>query len=172
MFSKSKKSLFFKLFLIIFCVSLALASLSGCSSNSGKTYSKNGISITMSSGFNEKDSDSVTYYLESNDVAFTALKEETAMFTEKGVTVSSLDNYIELILKANKITDSQVTTLSDGKYKLFTYEKNINEKDYFYTEVAVKGTDAYWRCIFACNKNDKNKYESKFINWAQTINVD
>ncbi len=150
------------------CLLLVGFLLTGCALlNNTKTYTSNGISVTMDSGFYEKELVSQTVYLESKDAIFTALKEDYASLAAVNITKdSTLKDYTDIVKTVNGMTES--FTEKDGLIYA-TYEKNVSGKDFFYLVTAYKTDDAFWLVNFACNKKDKAKFEPKFIEWAKTV---
>lgn len=143
----------------------------GCSST--ETYTSDaGISITMEKGFYEKTLVGQTYYLESTDVIFTALKEEFSIFDSYGYSpdTMSLNDYADLVKQVNELSTD---TIFDEARNLtyFTYEKTVTGRDFYYLAVVTKGSDAFWLCQFACLREDSANYTNQFLDWATTIQV-
>lgn len=162
-----------KYFGTIFIIMLAVIttfSFSGCSFGSSLYEFDSGISITLPSGFYEKSHISMTYYLESSDALFLAIKED---FSTLGTVYidgsSSVDDYAEVVIYQNSLS-SEVQHLSG--LTCFTYTKSVSGKSFFYLAVVKKGTDAFWLCQFVCEDSDKDEYQPKFLTWGQTIVVD
>lgn len=153
-----------KTLLVLFAILL----LTGCSlGKTTKTYSTNGISVTMDSGFYEKELVSQTVYLESQDAIFTALKEDFESLVGTTITSeSTLKEYADVIKTGNNLTEDFIE--KDG-ILYTTYEKEVSGKDFFYLVTVYKTNDAFWLINFASNAKDKAKFEPKFIEWAKTI---
>ena len=159
------KNLFKKGILVLtVCFSLIIC---GCSCfNKEKTYSKYGMTITMTEGFTEKSILNATYYLESTQSLMHALKEEFNPTYLPSTT--TLDEYVSLV-KRNNYLQAEVETRENEEYLYFTYEKTVSGKTFFYLATAHKTEDSFWLIQFACNENDKEDFEDKFLKWADTI---
>ena len=150
-------------------VALLLFISVGCSltEEATKTYSANGVKVTMKDGLTEKTNMNFTTYLEGTDVMFTALKESFDITKQINLDEnSSVREYTEKVLQANGLNET--INEKDG-LTYFTYEKEISGTKYFYFATTYKSNDAFWLINFACLAKDKAKYESKFIKWAKTV---
>lgn len=143
--------------------------LAGCSS-SLKTYScDEGLSIELPDGFYEKSYISATYYLESSDSLFFAIKENFSdLATISIYSNSSLYDYAEIVLYQNKMYANIQT--KDG-ITYFTYNRTVSGKDFFYFAAVFKGSSSFWLCQFACSTTDRTTFENKFLEWSKTIVV-
>lgn len=144
-----------------------------CGQPADKTYEEEGFKITMPSGFYSKELASVTYYFEKKDAIVTALKEEfTVLEQVADINAQSTEKEYAELVKANNIgiNTSDVKTADNGVI-YFTYENSVNGKDFYYTAVITKGSDAFWLCNFACVLSDKDEFAQEFIDWAATIEV-
>ena len=133
--------------------------------SSEKTFSGNGYSITLDSSFVEKEYVSMTGYYESQKLVATVLKEEFSLF--EGYYIGSLEEYAELIIEANGLSDIKVS--KNNGIVFFEYEKTLNGKNFKYYATVHKGSDAYWLVQFGCEtknydslKADMEKYASSF----------
>lgn len=160
-----------KKILVVLCAFVSCILLGGCAfGNQEKTYSSHGISVTMNKGFVEKSIMSQTAYFQGTDALFTALKEDfdTLALIDLG-SKSTKKDYAEAVVKNNK-ADYKVIEKDDLTY--FEYEKSISGKDYYYLASVYKTDDAFWLVNFACEKANKEKYESIFKRWAKTVKFD
>lgn len=157
-------------YIVIF---LVIAIATGCNlfDKNEKTYSSKGITVTMKDDFYEKTNIAHTLYLESSDVIFLADKESFSMLEEYFDIDkdSTLDEYEEIIKTVNQFDDD---FKKDENLVYTTYERSVENNDYFYLMSIYKSDDAFWLVNFACLKEDKDKYESNFIKWAKTVKFD
>lgn len=130
-----------------------------------KTFSKSGMSITLTEQFAEKEHVSYTSVYESKDIAIFTLKEEFSLF---GGADYSVKEYAELVIEANKLT-SDVKTQDDLTY--FDYDKEINGKDFQYTAFVYKADDAYWMIQFACAQDDADALKDEVFKYARSVKV-
>ena len=151
----------FKFFLIIFLIILML----GCSSE--KTYSSNGISITMTKGLFKKKHETATIYYENDEIFVIGLKESFEDLLEIDINESStIKEYVEEVF-INSGNRYDLQKINDLYY--FTYEYEINEHKYYYISTIHKSNDAFWICNFACSSTNKDKYHDLFLKWGQSI---
>lgn len=133
-----------------------------------KVFSSNGMSITLTTEFNEASIEGYTVCYESKDVAVFILKE--AFSLQAGLENQTVDYYAELVRNANM-------SKAPGeikKYNGLTYLEydHLNEEKgvtYRYFTTMFKGTDAFWLVQFACDKNEFADKRQDFINWANTV---
>lgn len=94
-----------KYFLSFIALSLMLVVLSGCSFMfaSPKTFTNQGLSITLTNKFYEKQHISVTSYYESNQMIVLVIKENFSQLSQLGVNKNStIEQYLNLVIRANK----------------------------------------------------------------------
>lgn len=148
---------------LLICVTAV--ALCGCF-DSEKEFSKAGMTITLTSSFVEKEIVSQTAYYESTTSIVTVLKESFSSVS--GLSNYTLDQYTNAVLTANKLK-TEITKYEDKEYYSFTYEKELNGKDYYYFATTFKGPDAFWLIQFACTTSNKDKFQDKFVKWADSV---
>ena len=79
---------------------------------------------------------------------------------------STVEDYAKAVLANNQV-DYEIQTKDDLTY--FTYENEANGKTFFYLSSLYKADDAFWLINFACDKNNRDKYETLFLKWASTV---
>lgn len=161
-----KNRIILGIFAVVFCFFLA-----GCEFNVGeKEYSVNGINVTLEDGLVETDIVSQTVYLKGIDMEFTALKESFTDLEKVNITSeNSLEDYARLVVSNNKL-DSEVINKDGVVY--FEYVKEMNGKNIYYLATVNKSEDAFWLIQFICSEKNKDKYKSKFLEWAKTVSFD
>lgn len=91
-----------KLIAMILVVCSVMLLASGCDLfKKEKTFSKSGMSITLTEDFVEKDRISFTSTYESDDIIVTTTKEDMSHFILTGL---DLDGYTKEVIKVNKLT--------------------------------------------------------------------
>lgn len=159
---------FLKAFSLIFICILLI----GCKSdeNKEKTYTSNGLSITMKEGLLEKTNENFEVYFEASDMIFMGNKEtfEELAIVNLGAN-STVEEYLDVIISVNGESSGK---LKDGNLNYFTYEREVNGNKFFYVGSVYKANDAFWLCNFACLYEDKAVYEDLFIKWAKTVNFE
>lgn len=154
-----------KILLLIGIISILLC---GCTEKiTEKKYENEYFSITMQDGFYEKDLAAATVYYESPQVILTTLKESFEDLKEINIGENStIEEYAQAVME-NNMTALELQTKDGISY--FTYEREINNKDFFYLSSFFKTDDAFWLVTFACFSKEKDIYESTFIDWLNTI---
>lgn len=162
---KKFKQTMLALLLCCLCVGL-----SACGAKA-KTFSKEGLTITLTTEFQEKEIVSQTLYLQSSDVIFVALKETNDSLTEAGYNVEEMNAsaYAKVVIANNNM---EATVEEDENLITFSYSKNVSDKDICYVAYTFKGTDAFWLCQFACDVKDEQDFRPQFKAWAKTIVVE
>ncbi|MDL2289459.1 hypothetical protein LJB83_01705 [Clostridia bacterium OttesenSCG-928-F22] len=149
----------------------------GCSSNQDdkteKTFTSNGFSLSLPSNYSVVNQQGATSSFEGPRVAVTALKEPFALLLEKGITAeSSLSDYATAVLQANNMNDVTFESSEEGNYVFCSYPATSDGDEFFVLGVMVKGTDAFWTCNFICRTENRSAYETKFHEWAKSIQID
>ena len=151
----------------ILVLSTLLLALVGCSllEPKDKSFSKAGMTITLDSDFVEQDIVTQTAYYVSQKAIVTALKED-------GSTIANytVEDYAELVCEVNKLDDDTVA-VKNG-YAEFTYEKELNGKDYYYYARCFKNGTDFWLFQFACETKNTEEYKPIFEKWASSVTFD
>lgn len=152
-------------------VALLMFSFVSCMGNSAKTFTSNGMSITLTNAFKENTYEGYTVCYESKDVAVFVLKE--AFSLQEGFDEMSLDDYAELVYAANASKSPSKISKEDGltfiEYDFHNEEEN---QTYSYYTVMFKGTDAFWLVQFTSKKEDYDAKRQSFVDWAKTVEFD
>ena len=80
----------------------------------------------------------------------------------------SLEDYTDLVLRNNVLT-AEFEERENEDYIYFSYEKSMSGKTFYYLATTHKAEDAFWLIQFACDKDDKDEFKDKFLDWADTI---
>jgi hypothetical protein len=155
------------IFALILLMCTLFSTLVGCGllTPQDKSFSKAGMTITLTSHFSEQDMVTQTAYYVSPKAIVTALKED-------GSTVGNytVKRYAELVCEVNKLTGSTVTA-KDG-YAEFDYEKEVNGKEYYYYARCFKDGTDYWLFQFACETKNTEECKPLFDKWASSVTFD
>ena len=155
-----------KLIAMILVVCSVMLLASGCDLfKKEKTFSKSGMSITLTEDFVEKDRITFTSTYESDDIIVTTLKEEKSLLGDMSV---DLDGYTKLVIKANNLTN--LPQHKDG-LTYFEYEKEASGKEFHYYAFTFEGEDAYWLIQFACEQKNHEKLEETIFKYAKSVKV-
>ena len=160
------KKLGLSIVLLITVLALTLTA-TGCSllEPKPKTFSKAGMSITLTESFVEQDLITQTAYYVSMNAVVTALKEDGS-----SIPNYSVKDYAELVCQANGLNQSSVVA-KDG-YAEFTYEKEVSGKEYYYYARCFKNGTDFWLFQFACETKNTEDYTERFEAWASSVTFD
>lgn len=152
---------FIKILLIMIISTLLI----GCSNE--KTYTYNGISVTMMKGLFRKNHETANIYYENDEVFFIGLKESFEDLEKYDINYETpIEEYVQEVF----INQGQNYELKkENNLYYFTYEYEINNHNYYYLSTIHKSNDAFWICNFACPLTLKDKYADLFIKWGQSI---
>ena len=130
-----------------------------------KIFEKDGIDLTLTDKFIEKESELGFYaYYVSNFCGVVVLKEDFSL--EEGLADRSLEEYI-----GNVITNNGHTGIEpQNKDDLWFYVRDNNgTRSYSYS---YKGSNAFWIVQFLCMTSDAPKLEDLFYLWANSVEVE
>ena len=132
-----------------------------------KTFTAEGMSITLNENFSKDAVDMFTACYSSGEAAVFALKEPFTLMD--GLENYTLEQYGQLVLQTNGMTDFELQTVEG--ILCFEYEAD-NEADkttYYYFSTVHKATDAFWLVQFACDTKDAEELIPSFIQWAKSV---
>ena len=130
-----------------------------------KIFEKEGIKLTLTDKFIEKESELGFYaYYVSDFCGVVVLKEEFSL--EEGLADRSLEEYIGNVITNNGHTDIKPQNKDD----LWFYVSDSGEtRSYSYT---FKGSNAFWIVQYLCVSSDANELEDLFFLWANSVDVE
>ena len=137
----------------------------GCFSGP-KTFSKAGMSITLTNRFTEKEYISMTAYYESSDMLVTVLKEDFASYPS--VSTWSVSKYAQNVVQANRLSGIDIQ-LSESGYAYFEYAKTVSGNEYSYFATCHKAQDAFWLIQFAVFTKDFEEKMDTIWQYANSI---
>lgn len=134
-----------------------------------KTFTKAGMTITLTSDFEEEESISQTARYISKQFAVVALKEEFMVLSKFNISSDiSLKEYAGLIIANNGLN---ATVQEQDGIICFKYNQQLNGKDITSFSTVYKASDAFWVITFACETQNFESTQPQFMNWAKTIKV-
>ena len=132
-----------------------------------KTFTNEGMSITLSDEFKENDVGGYTAVYDSKKVAVFVLKEDFT-FVE-GFENYTLEQYAKLVITSNNLGDPEVKTVDEVAIFEYEYKNTENNNTYKYFSYVYKADDAFWLVQFAVRDNAVDKYEAKIEEWASSV---
>lgn len=152
------------------CITLCLTlCLTSCSDPGEKTFSKAGMSITLTDEFYENEYYNLTahYEMKDEDVTVSATKEEFSAIEAAGDTIDSREDYAKLIMEDNEI-EAELKTSESGKM-YFTFTKTPYDTEYVYYAFIFETDDSYWLFQFGCESAAEPDYRDLFMKWADSV---
>lgn len=132
-----------------------------------KTFSSNGMTITLTNEFRETDIENYTVVYDSENVAVFVLKE--AFTLADGFENYTLLQYADLVTQVNNLDTAKIKTVDN----LILFEYNFtNPKTndvYRYFSYVYKTNDSFWLIQFAILNENVDKYAYKITKWAKSV---
>ena len=137
-------------------------------SNEPKTFSSNGMSITLTDAFNETSLEGYTVCYESQYVGVIALKESFDII--EGLSDYTIEEYGNLVIENNQFESAKKLQNKNGltyfEYDFYNPEYKIT---YTYFSVLYKSSDAFWMIQFTTPKENIDNYRDSFVEWAKSV---
>lgn len=157
-------------------MALTILILAGCAAENAApapvSFTKAGLTITLTDDFTEKEHVSYTAVYESADIAVFALKEEFGLFDASVLNAdSSVEVYADLVWKANGFSEPLTLNNTDGMH-WFRYDRSVNGGDYTYCVYVFKGSDGFWLVQFTVFAEEFTALESTIHGYAKTIIIE
>ena len=159
---------------LFLCILLVAATAVGCAlfsdpfSADKKTFSSNGMEITLTKAFKETSFEGYTVCYDSSKAAVFALKEEFSL--TEGLEALTLEQYHDLVLQANAAKNPErgenVGSIPTMLYNFYNEEKKT---EYRYFAAMYKADDAFWIVQFACEEDLFDTYEPYFVEAGKTV---
>ncbi len=155
---------FISFYLIIFFISLALSFSAIFFSlyQADKTFSSDGVSITLTTKFSVQAYEGFDFVYASNEVSVFGFKESFEDYPE--LADYSYEEYGLAVLEANQF-DASVTLKPFGESYYFCYQVD----GYYYFCVIYKSNDAFWLIQFSTNVERADYYADDFSKWASSV---
>lgn len=133
-----------------------------------KTFSAEGMQITLTDDFSEYPMDGFTMCYDSRDMAVLTLKEEFSLL--EGSENYTLAEYSDIVMHYS--VSSPTSELQIGEsFNYFTYDFLNTEENvtYSYLITMFKAPDAFWLIQFATPQENMEEYLPTFLEWAKTV---
>ncbi|MBQ8358567.1 MAG: hypothetical protein IJX37_01445 [Oscillospiraceae bacterium] len=161
---------------LILIVAAVIGAVAGYSITSGlfsnktpdvKTFSSNGMTITLTDEFRETDIENYTVAYDSKNVAVFALKEAFAL--ADGFEDYTLEQYADLVIQVNNLGSAEMKTVEG--LALFEYNFTNPETNdvYQYFSYVYKTNDAFWLIQFATLNENVDEYAQQITEWAKSV---
>lgn len=155
---------------ILMAVLMLTLSLASCGLLGGeKTFTVDGLSITVKGMFSEQNdlNEAFDLILISPEAGVMILKETFAEFEEADLdTDMSVKEYAEIVMPGNSLSGDP--TEKDG-LTYFTYTAESEGTNFTYVGFCYRGADAYWLVQMYCPTEDFEATKPDFITWAKSV---
>ncbi len=132
-----------------------------------KTFSSDGMTITLTDEFSEAELDNFTVSYESKEVAVFALKES---FSEAAHLKSmSIEQYGNLVIQMNGLFSDALKKAEGLTYFDYEYENTETNETYRYFVYLYKTDDAFWMVQFALPEQNVKAYSEQITEWARAV---
>lgn len=162
-------------FTAIICTLLLVAVLAGCGSTNpfdaaAKTFSDEGMTITLTSDFSKQSMDGYTVCYAAKTAAVFALHETNDQFAAAGLNDVTLEQYAALVMQNNSsrnpVAGDDINGCPTILYDFYNEDKDV---EYRYLTVMYQADDGFWLVQFASAKDDFDTYEPGFVEAAKSV---
>lgn len=152
----------------ISCIVLLAVLLTSCFAKE-KTFTKAGITITLTNQFKEIDGGDFPMAYASNKYGFSAIGND-----KSAVNVDSLHAYTELVLSNADRSGLTIQEYKDDNqiFEYVCYTAEIDGKTYGYMTISKEGNSKYYTLNFWCFEKNFDSSKDQFIEWAKSAKVD
>ena len=153
----------------ILAVLMLTLSLASCGLMGEKTFTKDGISITVKGFFSEQNDLNEDYnlILISPDTGVMILKETFEEFEEADLdTDMSVKEYAKIVMTSNVLEGDPIE--EDGM-TYFVYTEDVDGTEFTYMGFCYRGTDAYWLVQIYCPTEDYMDKKPEMMEWAKSV---
>lgn len=162
---KTLRNLFLTLVIL-----LSVFTLTSCKAKE-KTFSSNGITVTLTSKFKEKTIQGAQVVYMSRKVGFMGNPEaKSLLMLPDGV----LAEYTEKVIEVSNLKDIETKTFEEnGNTFMYGYYKaTVKNITYKYMLVTKEGENHYYTMNFWTVEKDFATYEDQMMEWAKSIVVE
>ena len=157
--------------LVAILVGVAIGLLRNLDFASDKTFSGDGISITLNDNFFEDEYFGYTQCYSSNEAMVLVLKEQFSAY--EGLEDLSLEEYADALISMLDDQyidcDGEVKTEGDLMYFEYTEESPADNSVYKCYTFVYKSEEAFWFVDFTTMERDANKLKDDVFQWASSV---
>jgi hypothetical protein len=154
---------------LLMAVLMLTLSLASCGLMGEKTFTKDGISITVKGFFTEQNGLNEDYnlILISPDAGVMILKETFDSFASVALdTNMSVKDYAKIVMTSNVLEGEP--TEEDG-LTYFTYTAESEGQEFTYIGFCFRGSDAYWLVQMYSPSDKFETMKPDFVTWAKSV---
>lgn len=132
-----------------------------------KTFSSDGMTITLTNEFYETDIEGYTVTYDSKNVGVFVLKEEFTL--AEGFENYSLEEYADLVIENNNLESSEIKTGEGLTYFEYEFVNSETNDTYRFFSYVYKTDDAFWLVQFALLNKNVDSFSQQITEWAKSI---
>lgn len=132
-----------------------------------KTFSSDGMTITLTEDFKETKMEPYTVVYESKDAAVFVLREPFSLTS--GFENNSLKDYADLVIRANNLGSAEVKTEDGLTYFVYQFTNPETKDVYHYFSYVYKTDDAFWMIQFTTLDKNAKAYAKQTKEWAKSV---
>ena len=136
-----------------------------------KTFSDNGLTITLTDNFKYVQVDGYDATYSSNNVAVFAVKG-LSFVDYPLLTNYTIDEYMSILVFDNGQSVGEINKSVGVPYFEYEYEDSSTGTLYICRCFAYKTEDAFWLVAFAVTDDKYDEYSSKINEWANSVEFD
>ena len=135
-----------------------------------KTFSAEGMTITLTNEFREMDAQGYTSAYDSKNMAIFTLKEPFTL--AEGFGDRTLEEYTDMLIQANGLSADQKNTADGLTYLEYDFTNPDDNKDYHFKIYPFKAKDAFWTVQFATLTENAEKYAPSITQYVNSVTFD
>lgn len=132
-----------------------------------KTFTKDGMTVTLTDEFAEMQRDGYSAVYSSKDVAVFALKEEFSL--GEGFEDLALNEYVDLVISGNSFNNVEKKDYDGTPGFEYSFTNPDTKDAYRYFSYAYKTGDAFWLIQYATLEKNAEKFAPQIAEWAKTV---
>ncbi len=134
-----------------------------------KTFTQDGMSITLNDDFRKMDIEPFTSCYASRDVAIFTIKEDFAAFEDLGLSDLTLEEYCSFVILGSNDTEAEQKYGNGYNYFEYDFYNEAEGTTYGYYVATYKANDAFWTVQFATEKLDYAEAVDEFAAFAESV---
>ena len=160
-------TLLFQMFVVFLCGVSAFKLIT----DERKTFTKDGMSITLTKSFHEEKNENYAFTYVSEDVA--VLVSQVPFYLIESGKSRTLNDYAELIMRQNTQVHNVEHKHTDGlNYLEYQEYERRTEKTTCYLISLYKSEDSFWMVTFVCSEEYMQEHRAELIAYAQSVSFE
>lgn len=136
-----------------------------------KTFTKNGLTLTLTNQFKDVDPGNYVAFYESDIMMVGTFTEPFSL--SEGFGDLTVQEYGEGLIKFNKQTaGAGLELIQDGDLYYYVWDDIFDRRYYTFVTYLYKSDDAFWYVDFIVEKEDYESQRDQISKWAHTVTFD